>query len=69
MTITCIFSHQPLFFRGKSKLSKSQHIQGYKFASSGKLKIVNRQSKTQTQSSNKNCQTTIYVQFLIEILL
>ena len=37
MTVNCIFSHQPLFFRGKSKLSKGEHVQFYKFASSGKI--------------------------------
>ena len=69
MTKTCIFSPQPLSVRGQFKLSMCKHIRVYKFASPRKLKIVNRQSKAQTQSSNKNRQTKIYVQFLIEYKL
>ena len=68
MTVTCIFSPHPLSVRGQFRLSKREHIRVYKFASPGKLKIVNHQSKTKTQSSNKNRQTAIYVQFLIKVL-
>ena len=61
MAITCIFSPHSLSVRGRFSLSKREHMRVYKFASPGKLKTVNRQSKTKTQSSNKNRQTTIYV--------